>query len=1259
MTKKLRLILPFLCLIVQVGWGQILTFEFDGLAGNETTAGSNFNHPNLTASTISRGAGLTASNNADRFNATNWALTNIANAVSGNKYMEFTITPTAGYQFSVSSITINLQRSGTGPREVVLRSSVDGYATNLDGAKTIIDNTSTQSFTFTFAQANSSTAITYRFYMWAEATGGSGGIGDGAGNDLVVNGTVTATGPPCTVSITNFTPASGPAGTRVTLTGTGFSSTSTVSFDGTPASSVSITSATTLTAVVPAGSGAGAITVQTGACSATSTNFVTLSSSGTCGIGLVSDLIISEVYDRNGGTAGFIEIYNGMGSTLTVAQLAAYQIRRRGDIGGSFSAGYDYTLNQVGADLPNGQVFVIGYGTTSDLNAVFTGYDAVATTSGINANDELELYKNAAPLDEWHETLNKTGYTFIRQNTVSAPNTSFTAAEWTASGTESTANLGTHTGPVGTPTPTITTQPTDQNGCTATFTIAASGTTLTYQWYYHIPAASGWLPVPAGTLNGATIAGQNTNVLGISGDLTNVNGYQFFCQVSENGACFVASNAALLNLNPGRFYRSRATGNWNAVSTWQSATTSGGSYTNACLIPNYDNSDEILIRSPHTVTATADLTGSLAIDQTQVLAGGSFVLNDINLDIHNGSGVDLDIQGTIRDNASSGKGLNFAAGASWQLGSNGTVIKTRNSSVVAYRDNYQGGIANIPATASWYYQYEGNALATVAVNMFYPNLYFISNSGAYNGGNFNAAFTGSTGGFATVKGNFEVGTQGTGTVAAFNNNINAQPMRILGNLIVGSGSTLTNASYDGGSTSSRGEGKGFEVQGNVTVNGTLVVDNQIATAADNLLLLSGGSTQTVSGTGTFTVHHLQINNNSAGGVVLTGLSAPLQVRSLLTLTNGRVRTNLANGLLQLNGGASVVPSVAGAGTAAGAGSLASFVDGPLRKVFAVSEVGAMYALPIGKGDKWGPAGILPSAAETFTAEFFANGYGTYDRNFFCFNQLSSLLYWQIDRTGGNAARVRLYWKENIGIAATAAERNQLRIARFNGTIWEGADAPAACSDTDNVAGDQNSGYVETNANVASFSPFTISSPIPQNPLPVRWTHFEATLKSPQQALLRWQTAWEQNNAGFFIEKSSTGTAFEQIGFVPSRGQAADYTFVDDRLRDCAYYRLRQQDHDGASTYSKVVFLKSETSAQPTVFPNPFAAQITLQGDQQIYRLCLRASDGRQLLEDKGQLPYLTQQLNAYYGGISHEKALYFLELHAPDGQQTVHKLIRF
>src|SRR5690606_36270080 len=142
MIKKYSLVFVAFLRFVLSGFGQILTFEFSGLAGSEVSANSNFNNENLSSSTITRGSGLSASNNGGRFNATNWATGSIANAVSGDDYMEFTISPNATYQFSVSSFEIHLQRSGTGPRAITLRSSIDSYSSDLDAIKTISNITS-------------------------------------------------------------------------------------------------------------------------------------------------------------------------------------------------------------------------------------------------------------------------------------------------------------------------------------------------------------------------------------------------------------------------------------------------------------------------------------------------------------------------------------------------------------------------------------------------------------------------------------------------------------------------------------------------------------------------------------------------------------------------------------------------------------------------------------------------------------------------------------------------------------------------------------------------------------------------------------------------------------------------------------------------------------------------------------------------------------------------------------------------------------
>ncbi|HVB27013.1 MAG TPA: IPT/TIG domain-containing protein, partial [Mycobacteriales bacterium] len=72
-----------------------------------------------------------------------------------------------------------------------------------------------------------------------------------------------ATGTAATPTVSGFTPASGPIGTLVTITGTSFSGTSQVSFGTTAAASFHVTSATQITATVASGTSTGLITVTT------------------------------------------------------------------------------------------------------------------------------------------------------------------------------------------------------------------------------------------------------------------------------------------------------------------------------------------------------------------------------------------------------------------------------------------------------------------------------------------------------------------------------------------------------------------------------------------------------------------------------------------------------------------------------------------------------------------------------------------------------------------------------------------------------------------------------------------------------------------------------------------------------------------------------------------------------------------------------------------------------------------------------------
>ncbi|MEM7104302.1 MAG: CRTAC1 family protein [Bacteroidota bacterium] len=92
-------------------------------------------------------------------------------------------------------------------------------------------------------------------------------------------------------------------------------------------------------------------------------------------------------------------------------------------------------------------------------------------------------------------------------------------------------------------------------------------------------------------------------------------------------------------------------------------------------------------------------------------------------------------------------------------------------------------------------------------------------------------------------------------------------------------------------------------------------------------------------------------------------------------------------------------------------------------------------------------------------------------------------------------------------------------------------------------------------------------------LSVEMLDFNAMLSDNRSVDLKWETASEFNNEWFFIERSTDGSTFEEIGRLQGAGTSNDvqaYMFKDPepQLSD-NYYRLRQLETGGLITYSEV------------------------------------------------------------------------------------------
>jgi hypothetical protein len=137
-------------------------------------------------------------------------------------------------------------------------------------------------------------------------------------------------------------------------------------------------------------------------------------------------------------------------------------------------------------------------------------------------------------------------------------------------------------------------------------------------------------------------------------------------------------------------------------------------------------------------------------------------------------------------------------------------------------------------------------------------------------------------------------------------------------------------------------------------------------------------------------------------------------------------------------------------------------------------------------------------------------------------------------------------------------------------------------------------------------------------LPVSLKLFIAE-KNEESVLLKWVTASESLNKGFYIERREGGRDWVTIAFVNSKAKGGnsqselEYTYLDPLItHSIIQYRLKQIDIDGKFQYSAIRVIGNDGRNELTIFPNPSNGNLNIlfpDRDAE-YNVIIYSADGK-------------------------------------------------
>jgi hypothetical protein len=213
MKKTLLAVLGLAAISLAGVNGQVLSWDMQGVAGNSTSALAPFVATNLETTgglnTLTR-TGLTPVTSANTFNSNNWNITDTFD--ESNKYLSFSLTPSSGFQITATNLSYALNGTNTGPNTGRWGYKIGSGSFVLQDTFTLANPAPSSLSTWTFTEFTTTETVEFRFWAYGStsisggtsATGGGVRVTNITGNDLVLNGSVTAVPEPSTIAFMGF-----------------------------------------------------------------------------------------------------------------------------------------------------------------------------------------------------------------------------------------------------------------------------------------------------------------------------------------------------------------------------------------------------------------------------------------------------------------------------------------------------------------------------------------------------------------------------------------------------------------------------------------------------------------------------------------------------------------------------------------------------------------------------------------------------------------------------------------------------------------------------------------------------------------------------------------------------------------------------------------------------------------------------------------------------------------------------------------------